>query len=311
LSTLWAPLCVAAPCLLGLAGLSCNNGSAAASAQAFDADRAWAHLEKQVGLGPRPSGTPAIEECRKYLEAELTAAGLTPKRETWRETTPVGEIEFVNVWAEKKGSDPEKGTIILGSHYDTKRMPFPFVGANDGGSSTAVLLEVARTIAHGKPSAFTYRFLFLDGEEATQQEWIGQDNTYGSRHHAQAIRNSGDDRKMRAFVLLDMVGDKNLVLQRETYSEGRFLQCFTNAARENGLGQHVDGKTLEIKDDHQSFMAVNIKSVDLIDFDYGPNNSWWHSKDDVLANCSKESLDAVGKITLLGLGQLEKLLDGR
>jgi hypothetical protein len=107
------------------------------------------------------------------------------------------------------------------------------------------------------------------------------------------------------------VGDKNLVLQCETYSDARYLQCFTAAARDNGLGQHVDGKSLEIKDDHESFMAINVKSVDLIDFDYGPTNAWWHTKDDVLANCSKESLAAIGKITLLGLGKLEALIDGR
>jgi hypothetical protein len=292
------------------AATSCTNGSAASSAQAFDAGRAWAHLQKQVGFGPRPAGSPAIEQCRKYIESELSAAGLTPKRETWSETTPVGPIEFVNVWAEIAGTDPKKGTIIVGSHYDTKRMPYPFVGANDGGSSTAVLIEVARSIAGGKRSAFTYRFLFLDGEEATQPEWAGQDNTYGSRHHAQALQRSGDSEKVRAFVLLDMVGDKDLVLQRESYSDPRFLQCFFDAARKNGLGKHVDGRSLEIRDDHQSFMSANIKSVDLIDFDYGQNNANWHTKDDVLANCSKESLDAIGKITLLGLGSLGTLLDG-
>ncbi len=291
--------------------MSCNNGSATSSAQAFDAERAWVHLEKQVAMGPRPAGSPAIEECRKYIEAELAGAGLTTKRDTWSETTPVGPIEFANVWAEIAGTDPKKGTIILGSHFDTKRMPYPFVGANDGGSNTAVLIELARSIAGAKRSAFTYRFLFLDGEEATLPEWAGKDNTYGSRRHAEALQRSGESQKVRAFVLLDMVGDKDLVLQRETYSDARFLECFFAAARKNGLGKHVDGKALEIRDDHQAFMAVNIKSIDLIDFEYGPNNAYWHTKDDVIANCSKASLDVIGRITLLGLSNLEVLLDGR
>lgn len=289
--------------------LACDNGRAATGATAFDAGRAWAHLEKQVAIGPRPSGSAEIETCRTYIEAELTASGLTPKRETWKETTPVGEIEFSNVWAQIAGTDAAKGTIVLGTHFDTKRMPFPFVGANDGGSGTAVLLEIARVLQKQK-SEFTYRIVFLDGEEATLPEWHGKDNTYGSRHHAQAIQRAGDAPKTRAFVLLDMVGDKDLVLERESMSDSRYLDCFVRAARNNGLGAHVGGRAMEISDDHDAFMAINVKSVDLIDFDYGPNNGWWHTKDDVLANCSKESLDAIGRITLLGLVELEKQIGG-
>jgi hypothetical protein len=292
------------------ATMACNNGNAASSATTFDAERAWAHLEKQVALGPRPSGSPEIEACRKYIEAELAGAGLTSKRETWSEKTPVGDIEFANVWTEIKGSDATKGTIILGTHFDTKRMPFPFVGANDGGSGTAVLIEIARVLATEKKSAFTYRIVFFDGEEATLSEWHGKDNTYGSRHHASLIQHSADAQKMRAFVLLDMVGDKDLLLERETLSDGRFMDCFVRAAKSAGLGAHVGGRSMEISDDHDSFMAINVRSVDLIDFDYGPNNSFWHSKDDTLANCSKASLAAIGKITLLGLVELEKMLGG-
>ncbi len=290
--------------------MACDNGKAAASATTFDADRAWKHLEKQVELGPRPSGSAQIEVCRKYIEAELASAGVTSKRETWSEKTPVGDIEFANVWAEIPGKDATKGTIILGTHFDTKRMPFPFVGANDGGSGTAVLLEIARVLASDKNSPFTYRLVFFDGEEATLAEWHGKDNTYGSRHHASLIQHSADASKMRAFVLLDMVGDKDLVLERETMSDGKFLDCFVRAAKANGLGSHVGGRSMEISDDHDAFMAINVRSVDLIDFDYGPNNSLWHTKDDTLANCSKESLAAIGKITLLGLGELETTLGG-
>jgi Zn-dependent M28 family amino/carboxypeptidase len=174
-----------------------------------------------------------------------------------------------------------------------------------------VVLELARVIAQGRKSPFTYRFLFLDGEESTRPEWHDPDNTYGARHHAQALKRAGEVDKTRAFVLLDMVGDKDLKLTRETYSDPRFLECFFGAARKNGLGKHVDGPSLEVKDDHIAFMAVNVRSVDLIDFDYGPNNAWWHTKDDVLANCSKESLAAIGKITLLGLAEMEKQIQGR
>ncbi len=314
MSNLRFPLTIGAALLLCLAcqaTVGCDTPSGSKRARAIDADKAWAHLERQVAFGPRPSGSKEIEECRKYLEAELSAAGLKPKRETFKAETPIGEIEFTNIWAEWPGSDPQAGWIVLGSHYDTKRMPFPFVGANDAGSSTAVLIELARVIVASGQGRFTYRFVFFDGEEATRPDWADPDNTYGSRHHAQQLKRVGDNTKARAFVLLDMVGDKDLKLTRDVYSDRRFMDCFLQAARANGLGAHVDGRSLEIRDDHLSFMAIGVPSVDLIDFEYGPNNSYWHTQADVLANCSKESLAAIGKITLLGLESLEELLSAR
>jgi hypothetical protein len=311
---LGSPLTTAAALLLCLAcqtTVGCDLSAAPARARAIDAEKAWAHLERQVACGPRVSGSKELEQCRQYLEGQLTAAGLTPRRETFKEQTPVGEIEFTNVWAEWPGTAADEGWIVLGSHYDTKRMPFPFVGANDGASSTAALLEIARVVVAGGKSRFTYRFVFFDGEEATLPEWAGSDNTYGSRHHAQQLKLTGDNKKARAFVLLDMVGDKDLKLTHDVYSDRRFMDCFLAAARANGLGAHVDGRSLEIRDDHLSFMAIGVPSVDLIDFDYGPNNTFWHRQDDVAANCSKESLAAIGKITLLGLEALEELLRSR
>lgn len=298
--------------LLGLAYQTTSGCDPAPTRErAIDADKAWAHLERQVAFGPRPSGSPAIEECRKWIEAELTAVGLTPKRETFKAETPAGEIEFTNIWAEWPGTVATEGWIILGSHFDTKHLPFHFVGANDSASSTAVLLELARVIVAGGKSRFTYRFLFLDGEEAVRFEWEGNDNTYGSRHHAQQLKRVGDNTKARAFVLLDMVGDKDLKLTRDTHSDRKFVDCFFGAARSNGLGAHVDGKALDVRDDHIPFMNVGIPSIDLIDLEFGPNNSFWHSKDDVVANCSQESLNVIGKITLLGLEALEELLRSR
>ncbi|MBL8859307.1 MAG: M28 family peptidase [Planctomycetes bacterium] len=287
---------------------SCDKVGGSARATGVDADRAWAHLEAQVAFGPRPSGSAEIEACRKYLEAELKAIGFTPQRQSFKDKTPVGEIEFTNLWAEIPGTDPKQGWIVMGSHYDTKRMPFRFVGANDAASSTALLLEVAREIHKGPRSPFTYRFVFFDGEEATLPEWAGQDNTYGSRHHAAELKRVGDHTLIRAFVLLDMVGDKDLRLTRDSYSDRRLIDCFFGAARKLGLGAHVDGKALEIRDDHLSFMAIGVPSIDLIDFEYGPHNSYWHTADDVVANCSKASLAIAGQIVMGGLVELEALL---
>jgi glutaminyl-peptide cyclotransferase len=287
------------------ADCACDEDRADALAPKFDAERAWTHLEGQVALGPRPSGTAAAEKCRAYIEAQLTSYGLQAKRETFKDKTPAGEIEFTNVYADFASADPKATMVIVGSHFDTKRMKETFVGANDGASSTAVLLELSRLIASGGKRPITYRFLFLDGEEAVNPEWRDPDNTYGSRFHAAALKKSGMNKQVRAFVLLDMVGDKDLHVNGDTYSDRRLQGLFFEAARKNGLGGHVDGRREEIHDDHLSFMAVGIPSLDLIDLDYGPANGFWHTDKDVPANCSKESLSAIGRIVLLGLGALE------
>ncbi len=276
----------------------------------FDAARAWKGLVHQVEIGPRPSGSVANETCRTWIETELRAAGLEPKREMFTSATPDGELTFTNVWAELPGTDPKTGRIILGSHFDTKKMSVRFVGANDGASSTAVLLEIARVLAAEPKHAMTYRFVFFDGEEAVK-EWAGEDNTYGSRHHAHKLKQDGLVESVRAFVLLDLVGDKDLRLTRDLNSDRKFVEIFFGAARRIGLGKHVDGPALDVRDDHLPFMAARIRSIDLIDFDFGPNNTWWHTEKDVLENTSQESLSAIGRITLAGLADLEAVLGAR
>ena len=277
-------------------------------AAAFDAARAWKHLEAQVAFGPRPPGSEALEKTRVYLEHELTACGLKPQREAFKASTPVGEIAMCNVFADfegrEHGGEPAP-MIVIGSHFDTKKMSVPFVGANDSGASTAALLEIARVIASGVQRHVTYRFLFLDGEEALRQEWIDPDNRYGSRYHAEQMKKSGLVKRVKAFVLLDMVGDKDLKIVRESYSDSWLLEAFMSAATKNGLGVHFEGKREAVTDDHLSFLAIGVPSLDMIDFDFGPGNAWWHTADDTLDKCSAESLGAIGKITLLGLPAVE------
>ncbi len=289
------------------APLACDSPRAAGAT--FDADRAWKDLEHIVAFGARPAGSPANEEQRKWIEAELKAAGLAPQREAFKPVTPAGPIEMANVYADLVSADPQAETVILASHFDTKlakdRFPKPFVGANDGGSSTAVLLELARVLAKAGPRALTYRFLFLDGEEAVRWDWAGEDNTYGSRAHAKALSKSGADRKVRALILLDMIGDKELKIFRDTNSDRRLQTLFFEAARASGLGRNVDGTAEEISDDHLRFRELGIPCLDLIDLDYGPQNAYWHTPEDTLEHCSKDSLAAAGKIVLAGLPALE------
>jgi len=303
----------------GLAGLvlgctivtlasGCSTGSAASSATPFDGARAWRDLEAQVALGPRPSGSEAIEGTRKYIEAQLVEAGLAPVREPFVERSPAGEIEFCNVYADLAGrSDGGAPPIlILLSHFDTKRLGPSFVGANDGGSSTAVLLELARVLARQGPRAMTIRFLFVDGEEAVGAVWEDPDNRYGSRHHAARIHADADlAERVKACVVIDMVGDKDLDLVLDRNSSKRLLDVFFDTAKAHklpiGLGRKVDN----ISDDHLSFRTYNVEAADLIDLTYGPGNSYWHTDEDTLDKCSVESLQAIGDLVLLALPAVE------
>jgi len=298
----------AAVVFLALCSAGCPDGTGSAAAPEFDAARAWKGLVHQVEIGPRPSGSEGNETCRAWIESELRAAGLEPRRETFTSPTPAGEVTFTNVWAELPGTDQKAGRLVMGSHFDTKRYSYRFIGANDGASSTAVLIEIARVLAAGPKRSITYRFVFFDGEEAVRPEWAGEDNTYGSRHHAQKLKQDGLVESVRAFVLLDMVGDKDLKLTRDLNSDRKFVEIFFGAARRIGLGKHVDGPALDVRDDHLPFMAARIRSIDLIDFEYGPHNTWWHTEKDVLENTSQESLSVIGRITLAGLADLEAAL---
>jgi len=307
-------------CALACALCACTSacgGSAPAAqvdASQFDAGRAWKLLEEQVALGPRPAGSEACEKTRALIERELAAAGLKPVREAFTGKTPSGDVAMANVWAElsASGPQPEQAPLVLiASHFDTKKVEFPFVGANDGGSSTAVLLELARVLAGGGPRSVAYRFVFFDGEEAVRFHWEDPDNCYGSRHHVAELQSKGELARVRALVLLDMIGDRDLRINRDSYSGSRLVDIFFGAARANGLAKYVDGPTLAVKDDHQPFLSAGIECIDLIDLDYGPDNRWWHTAEDTLDKCSQESLSAIGRIVLLGLSGLESYVTSR
>lgn len=290
---------------------ACTSDAAPAS-DSFDQAHAWQQLEAIVAYGERPAGSTKNRALREHLAGELHALGLSPVVEGFRERTPIGELEFANVWADvaaTKGAADAAPIVVLCTHFDTKRMPFAFLGANDGGSGTAVLLELARSLASSeRPRPVTYRVVFLDGEEATRPWWEDPDNTYGSKRFVEDLGKSGELPRVRACVLLDMVGDADLRLTTERASTPALLELFFEAARGAGLGAHIDGPAKEISDDHQPFLAAGIPSVDLIDFDYGPGNSLWHSAKDTLEGCSADSLGAIGRIVLAGLPRLEALV---
>ena len=284
--------------------------------EAFDADRAWKDLETICGFGERPAGSAAIQKLRRFLEQELRASGLEPTREAFTAETPRGPVSFCNLIAEIPAPPLASGgpgpIVVLSAHYDTKwGMPFRFVGANDGGSETAVLLELARGLAaHGEALRVGFRIVFFDGEESVLPEWEGEDNCYGSRHHVRELQKSGLAARVKAMGLLDMVGDKDLKLTVEQNSDMKLQAAFIGAASRIGLQDHVGGHSQALLDDHIPFLEAGIPAVDLIDFQFGPENSWWHTKEDTLDKCSRKSLEAIGRIVLAGLPSVEDLVLG-
>ncbi len=283
---------------------ACGSFEAAPTPPAFDSARAWGHLEAMVEFGPRPSGSPALARAREYIVRELRSYGLEPSVQEFTNDTPIGAIAFANVHADIGPADAP--LVALVAHIDTKRFDWPFLGANDSASGTAVLLELARCLASDeRRRAVAYRVLFVDGEESIDEEWVDPDNRYGSRYHVAELVRTGEIERVAAAVVIDLVGDRDLKLSHETLSDPELLQIFFRAAHAAGLGRHVDGDRREIKDDHLSFMAANVPSVDLIDFEYGPSNAYWHDPRDNLSHVSEESLGAAGSIVLAGLPGLE------
>jgi len=201
----------------------------APAAVPFNSNRAWEHLRQLVTIGPRPSGSPAIEQARKYIRAELAAAGVTPVDQAWDDQTPIDKVRMVNIIATIPGA--RKDRLVIAGHYDTKLFrEFRFVGASDGGSSAAFLLELARVLK-ARNNPLTIELLFLDGEEARLPEWQGTDHTYGSRHYVEAARRGGSLASLKALILVDMIADRNLNIHREANSTAWLVDIIWAAAR--------------------------------------------------------------------------------
>lgn len=286
----------------GTPGPAADTTATQRSLPAFDGARAWEDLRRQVALGPRPSGSPASAATRQYIVDQLEAAGIATREQAFASSTPLGEVLMANVIGTIPGRRPER--VILASHYDTKLYAeFPFVGANDGGSSTAALLELGRALSH-RQHEFTIELLFLDGEEARRTVWEGQDNTYGSRHYVQAGRKDGSLGRVAALILLDMIGDRDLVIRRDANSTPWLVEAVWSAAARLGHGATFSNQLTTIEDDHIPFLRAGVAAVDLIDLD----NPTWHTPQDTLEYVSERSLQIVGDVVLAALPDIERRL---
>lgn len=279
---------------------------------AFDGERALAHVRRMVEMGPRPAGSPESAATRRYIAQELKAYGLKVSTDEFRAETPLGKRDFSNVWGELAGQSSD--IIIFASHYDTKLFKdFRFVGANDGGSSSGALLELARTLsaARSKPR-FTYRFVFFDGEEAFCREWSecgragAPDNTYGSRRYVAQLQKRKELRRVRALILLDLIGYKKLELARDTSSTKWLVDLIWQTARDAGHGaQFVEREESIGGDDHEPFLAAGVDAVDLIQLSSYPH---WHTSEDTLDKISAQSLQTVGDVIVASLPRIESRL---
>ena len=292
------PRALAAAALLTLVALA---GGAAGAGVRFDGAAALQHVSRLVALGPRPAGSPAGMRARDYIAGELRRLGIETRIEAFTANTPHGKLAMGNVVAVLPGR--RKDTILIGGHYDTKWFRnIEFVGANDGGSSAGLLLELARALAKGGPRSYTYRLAFFDGEEA-RTTWTATDSLYGSRHMVAGLRRTGT--LPRAMVLVDMIGDRNLGIRRESLSTPALAEILWASAHRLGYGRHFLEETLSVEDDHAPFLRAGVPAALLIDFDYPP----WHTAADTLDKVSAESLQLVGDVLLDALPRIEDWLN--
>jgi glutaminyl-peptide cyclotransferase len=266
----------------------------------FDGKKAFAHVAKQVSFGPRPSGSPAIIQAQDYIQSELKSYGCTVETDSFSADTPVGRLPMKNILVKITGE--KSGVILLGTHYDTLRKE-NFVGADDGGSSTGVMLELARLLCaqHGR---YAIWIAFFDGEEAMKQ-WSDTDSRYGSRQMAARFSNSDDIKKIKAFLLADIVGGRTPHFLRETTSTPALTDLVWKTAAKLGYSSIFLNDEYSVEDDHDSFLKRNVPSVDVIDLDRVNDVPYWHTTQDTLDKISAKTLAIVGHVFLESVKQLQ------
>src|SRR6266542_3008032 len=245
----------------------------------FSGEKAFAHIQRLVDFGPRPAGSTAIE--------------------TFSDDTPRGKIHFVNLLAQFSGQENARASLLLlCSHYDTKMFDtIRFVGANDGGSSTGLLLELARVIGQHPNLARKIELVFFDGEEAVEQ-FSQADGLYGSRYFARQLQGAGA-KQFRGGLLFDMVGDRSLGITLPADSPAEMARDIFAAAEALKLRSYFTYLGRELIDDHVPLNAIGIPTLDIIDFDF----PWWHTADDTMDKISAQSLQTVGSVALYYLSE--------
>jgi glutaminyl-peptide cyclotransferase len=293
------------------------SNAMAPDAVAFNGERAMEHVKKQLAIGPRVAGSPEAAKTREYIVSALKSFGTMVKADEFQVLTPMGSKTMVNLTAEIPGESSD--VLIIASHYDSKFFKdMRFVGANDPGTSVATLLELARVLSASlqKPK-LTYWLVFFDGEEAFCEQWEQcqnanpsdpnkplPDNTYGSREFVAQLQRRNEVKRVRALILLDMMGAKNLELGRDTLSTHWLQDIVWQTAKEAGYGKvFVERPEGVGGDDHEPFLRAGIDSLDLIQLS---SYQYWHRADDTIDKVSAQSMKIVGDVVLLSLPKIAK-----
>jgi glutaminyl-peptide cyclotransferase len=268
----------------------------------FSGAAALEFTRKAQSFGPRPAGSSANQKLQSYIESQLKPLGCQLSFDAFTAQTPVGPVPMRNIIARFGGNSGQ--ALVITGHFDTKPMPGRvFLGANDGGSSTGFLLELARVV-----SSMTRRddilLVWLDGEEAFG-EWSDTNGTFGSRHLAEKWAHEGMLSRIKALINVDMIGDKDLDILQETNSSPGLRRLVWQTAADLGYGKYFLDTAAAIEDDHLPFLRKSVNALDLIDFNYGPDNAYWHNEKDTMDKLGAHSLEVVGNVLAAVLRKLQ------
>jgi len=253
---------------------------------------------RAVAFGVRPDGSPAIGKLRTWIRQQLASDGGEISGDAFTSQTPNGPLAMENIIAKFPGKSGR--AIAITGHYDTKKMP-NFVGANDGGSSTGFLLELA-SVMKTRPHNDDIYIVFFDGEEAVR-DWSATDSVYGSRHLAKKWSADGTNRKLKALINIDMIGDKNLRFLWDETSVASLREMFWSAADQMGYSKFFPRDGGPIEDDHKPFIDEGVRALDIINFT--SQNTFWHTPKDAMDKLGAKGFQVVGDVLLRVLKQLE------
>jgi Zn-dependent M28 family amino/carboxypeptidase len=266
----------------------------------FNGAKALEYARQFVSIGPRWPTSPGHVKAEAFLRNQFRRDPL--EEDAFTASTPIGPVPMRNFIVRFPGK--KDGVIVLATHYETNYWlrNINFVGANDGGSTTGLLLAIADQLreqtAHGKKlDGCSVWLVFFDGEEAIQN-WSRSDSTYGSRHLAAKWGRDGTLGHVKAFILADMIGDKDLDIQHETQSTGWLVALVRQAAKKLSYERYFFKVEEPVEDDHLPFVQRGVPSIDIIDLNYGPNNSYHHTAKDTMDKISAHSLTIDGDVFL-------------
>ena len=269
----------------------------------IDSKRTFQYIKEIVAFGTRPMGSENHKRVENYITSHLK--GDQVEDDAFTADTVEGKFPVRNIIAKYPGT--KDGIILILGHYDTNYSlrNIGFVGANDGGSSTAILLEYANYLRGKKRDGYSVWLVWTDGEEAVRQ-WSEADSLYGTRHLAEKWEKDGTLKKIKALLVMDMIGDADLNIERETNAPSWLSDLVYQAAERGGVQSHFYARSAAVEDDHLPFVKRGVPSIDVIDLDYGYNNVFHHTAQDTIDKLSPRSLEIVGNTILEAIRMLDR-----